>query len=570
MKTLTTALGILVVTLCHAADFPLAGGDIASPTDWGQAVPGSSDDVVLPSSGTYELGGDVAFKTLAAGSGASSLVFDFAKGGNHTVTLHGTTAREVLKPVVNDDGTAVFKGGVLKFATSVNVAMPWKKRAKTVLTDGCVVTNAATFDLGYGATFSRLDVTNGASVYASVFNLNEWGGSSNVLSVTAGGVVSVNGDIRSDVNDITDRVSGNGFFVSGEGSKLRQTNTGAGIKLGYKCSGNWLCVEDGGECYDAGKLQIGTSAQSVRNEAMVRNGGILSVNKLQFASSNNKLEVDNASFQATGSVELGNAASVTGNVMTVTGPEAVFNCPGNVFGLGCGNLFELVDGATWDIGGTDITLMSGASSNVLSVAGGAVLANTNAPAAGATLKIGADNTALGYNRIEILDGAVVNLEGCFVRGVNNAVVVSNATLRIDGTGYGIWLGHGSNSSGNKLIVQGATPSVYVKEYKSSNGSAIRFEIPAEGYAEGYVPMTMKLDSALNTATERFEIDCAAWVANPDAVRKLVLMRTTTDITSAQADWILAQNADLPESVRLKVTSSEVIIQKRGGFILSFR
>jgi hypothetical protein len=162
----------------------------------------------------------------------------------------------------------------------------------------------------------------------------------------------------------------------------------------------------------------------------------------------------------------------------------------------------------------------------------------------------------------------VNLEGFFVHGINNEVIVSNATLKIDGTGYGIWLGRGANSSGNKLIIQGTTPSITLKEYKSANGSSIRFDIPADGYADGYVPVTAKL--SLSTSTEKFKIDCDAWAENPNAVRKLVLMRTTTDITSDQASWVLAQNSDLPDTVRLKVTKREVILQKRTGFVLSFR
>jgi hypothetical protein len=119
-----------------------------------------------------------------------------------------------------------------------------------------------------------------------------------------------------------------------------------------------------------------------------------------------------------------------------------------------------------------------------------------------------------------------------------------------------------------LIIQGTTPSITLKEYKSANGSSIRFDIPADGYADGYVPVTAKL--SLSTSTEKFKIDCDAWAENPNAVRKLVLMRTTTDITSDQASWVLAQNSDLPDTVRLKVTKREVILQKRTGFVLSFR
>lgn len=563
MNASKTTKAIIAFALCaagisNAADFPLAGGDIASPTDWGQTVPGSSDDVVLPSSGTYELGGDVAFKTLAAGSGASSLVFDFAKGGNHTVTLHGTTAREVLKPLAQDDGTAVFKGGVWKFNTPVAVTMATSstKRGSVVFTDGCIVTNTAGFDVGFSSTLSRLDVTNGASIYANeAFNINEWGGSSNVLSITARGVVSVNADIRSDAADRTDRVSGNGFLVRGAGSKLRQTNSGAGIKIGYLCSGNWLRVEDGGECSDAGRLVIGQTAQSTRNEVLVRNGGTLSVNNLRFSSSNNKLVVSDAVFQATSSVELGNSASVTGNVMRVEGSDSTFNFSKNMFGSGCGNLFELADGATWRLGGANImSMMDGGSNNVLRVTGGAVLDNTSEPAGNSDFWLNYENNTWENNTLEILNVATVKVERLFVHGVGTKIVVSNATLQASATGgYGIWLGRGSGSSGQKLIVQGATPRVILNEYKSSTGSALRFEIPAEGYADGYVPVTARVLNPSSTATEKFEIDCAAWAAKTGG--KLTLIRAETAFSQNAKDWI-AGASGLPSDCELVIENND--------------
>ena len=573
-KSILTAASALATLCAAAADFPYAGGDLASSTDWGQAVPGSSDDVVLTSSGTYSLGGDVAFKSLSAGSGVSSLVFDFANSGNHTVTLHGTTDREVLKPVAKDDGTAVFKGGVWKFNTPVAVTMAIAKmqRANVVFTDGCIVTNTAGFWVGWGSTLSRLDVTNRASVYAaSEFNLNAWGGSSNVLSITAGGVVSVNADIRTDALDDADRVSGNGFLVRGAGSKLRQTNTGAGIKIGFKCSENWLRVEDGGECSDAGRLVIGSFAQSTRNEVLVRNGGTLSVNKLAFTSSNNRLVVSDAVFQATESVDLGNSASVTGNVMRVAGPTTIFNYTGNVFGSGCNNTFELADGATWRLGGANIlSMMNGGSNNVLRVTGGAVLDNTSSDG-NANFWLNYETRTWENNTLEVLDGATVKVESLFVHGVGTKIVVSNATLQAYATlGYGIWLGRSSGASKQKLIVQGATPRVILNEYKSSNGSALRFEIPAEGYAEGYVPVTARVLNPANLATEKFEIDCAAWAANPNAEPKIVLMRCDTAISSTQADWIAAQNPNLPENVKLSVVGGEVRLAKILGTKIIFR
>jgi len=569
MKTLTCALGVFMAALCHAADFPLAGGDIASDgaDGWNGTKPGSGQEAKFTQAGTYTASGNVTFGYVNFATGG--LVFDLTSDGR-TVTLDssvnvgGTDTSPVVGPTAAN-ATTELKGGAWTGSgmTFKNIGDGYT----LLLSDGASITDAGTLSLGHSLKSNSIVLTGGSEIHANAILLHRWGNTGTKLDVGGGSKVYATGAFMMQQNGTAGSYfAGNHFVDVHDAGSLLQV--GADLNLGQYNSDNVIRIRDGATLsVESTKVRMAGGGSHLLE---VLNGATATVKTIEIASTGNRVFVSNATCTASTNIQLGNATTVTGNVMRVEGQTAVFNCPGNVFGLGCGNLFELVDGATWDIGGTDITLMSGASSNVLRVAGGAVLANTNAPAAGATLKIGADNTALGYNRIEILDGAVVNLEGCFVRGVNNEIVVSNATFKIDGTAYGIWIGHGSNSSGNKLIVQGTTPSVYVKEYKSSHGSTIRFEIPAEGYAEGYVPMTMKLDSALNTATERFEIDCAAWVANPDAVRKLVLMRTTTDITSAQADWILAQNADLPESVRLKVTSREVIIQKRGGFILSFR
>ena len=396
--------------------------------------------------------------------------------------------------------------------------------------------------------------------------LHQWGNTGTKLDVGGGSKVYVTGAFMVQQNGSEGSYfAGNHIVDVHDVDSLLQI--GADLNLGQFNSHNVVRIRDGAIMLvpNTGVKMAGAG----RHLLEVLNGATATVKKTEITTVGNRIVVSNAFYNVIEGISLGTAASVTGNVMTVTGPEAVFKWAGNVFGTGCGNVFELTDGAKWNMGGAaNYTLMGGSSSNILCVAGGAVLSNTNSPAGAVRLEIGVNDTTHGYNRIEILDGAIVNLEGFFVHGVNNEVIVSNATLKIDGNGYGIWLGRGANSSGNKLIIQGTTPSITLKEYKSAHGSSIRFDIPADGYADGYVPVTAKL--SLSAFTEKFKIDCDAWAENPNAVRKLVLMRTTADITSDQANWIHAQNSDLPDTVRLKVTKREVILKKRTGFVLSFR
>lgn len=559
LSILTVAFTFMLV-LCHAAEFPLAGGNIASSEadGWNGAKPGSGEEAKFIQPGTYTASDNVTFGSVNFAT--DGLVFDLSSG-NRAVTLDGATP--VVGPTIAN-ATTHLKGGSWngKDITFQKIGDGYTLR----LTDGASIADAGTLSLGHGLINNSVVLDSEAKIQAGTILLHRWGNTGTKLDVGGGSKVYATGAFMVQQNGESVYFAGNHFVdVHGVGSLLQ---VGGDLNLGQFNSDNVVRIRDGATLFVNSTVKM---AGGGRHLLEVLNGATATVKKTEISTVDNRIVVSNATYKVSEGISLGNAATVTGNVMIVTGPEAVFNWAGNVFGTGCGNVFELTDRATWDMGGAgNYTLMGGSSSNILRVVGGSVLSNTNFPSGAVRIEIGVNNTTHGHNRIEIIDGAMVNLEGFFVHGVNNEVIVSNATLKIDGTGYGIWLGRGSSSSGNKLIIQGATPSVYLKEYKSVNGSVLRFEVPAEGYAEGYVPVTTKLASNLDTATEKFEIDCAVWAANPNAVRKLVLMRTTTDITPAQVDWILAQNSDLPDTVRLKVTMREVILQKRMGFVLSFR
>lgn len=561
MSFLTAGIAFMVA-LCHATEFPSAGGDIASngADGWNGTKPGSSDEAKFSQSGTYWASDNVTFGSVNLAT--DGLVFDLTSGGGRTVTLNGTTP--VVGPTVAN-ATTHLKGGSWN---GENMTFQKIGEGYTLrLTDGALIRDSGTLSLGHGLINNSVVLDSGSEIHAATILLHRWGNTGTKLDVGGGSKVYVTGAFMVQQNGSTGSYfAGNHIVDVHDVDSLLQI--GGDLNLGQFNSHNVVRIRNGAI------LSVMNTcvkmAGAGRHLLEVLNGATATVKKTEITTVGNRIVVSNAFYNVIEGISLGTAASVTGNVMTVTGDESVFNWAGNVFGTGCGNVFELTDGAKWNMGGADdYTLMGGSSSNILRVTGGAVLANTNSPAGAARLEIGVNNTTHGYNRIEILDGAIVNLEGFFVHGINNEVIVSNATLKIDGTGYGIWLGRGDYSSGNKLIIQGTTPSITLKEYKSANGSSIRFDIPADGYADGYVPVTAK-QLSLSTSTEKFKIDCDAWVENPNAVRKLVLMRTTTDITPDQASWVLAQNSDLPDTVRLKVTKREVIFQKRTGFVLSFR
>ena len=564
MKTLTCALGVFMVALCHAADFPLAGGDIASngADGWNGAKPGFGEEAKFTQAGTYTASGNVTFGSVNFAS--DGLVFDL-RSGNRVVTLDGATP--VTGPTVAN-ATTQLKGGSWS-GTGMKFQSIGDGYALT-LSDGAVITDAGTFSPGYSLKDNTIILTGASEIHANEFKLHEWSKTGTKLDVGDGSKVYSTGNFLVQGGGSTPFVGNHLVDVHGANSLLQ---VGGDFEIGRVNSDNVVRIRDGASFSVEGTSKSVIIGGGGRHLLEVLNGATATVKGTKFSTCDNRILVSNATYTASWNFYLGTTSAVTGNVMTVTGPDAVFDWKGNVFGSGCGNVFELSDRASWRMGGANVTLMGGASNNVLRVTGGAVLENVASPAGDKNFYIGSDNETKGGNTIEILDGANVKVERFYVRGVGNRVVVSNATLQASASstaGYGILLGEGSNSSGNALVVQGATPIVVVNSCTMNKGSILRFEVPKEGYASDHVPVTarvLRLDDTVN----RIEIDCAAWAANPNVVRnKLVLIRSATDISSDVADWILAQNAALPEGIRLKVTDREVILQKRDGFILSFR
>ena len=564
MKTLTCALGVFMVALCHAADFPLAGGDIASngADGWNGAKPGFGEEAKFTQAGTYTASGNVTFGSVNFAS--DGLVFDL-RSGNRVVTLDGATP--VTGPTVAN-ATTQLKGGSWS-GTGMKFQSIGDGYALT-LSDGAVITDAGTFSPGYSLKDNTIILTGASEIHANEFKLHEWSKTGTKLDVGDGSKVYSTGNFLVQGGGSTPFVGNHLVDVHGANSLLQ---VGGDFEIGRVNSDNVVRSRDGASFSVEGTSKSVIIGGGGRHLWEGLNGATATVKGTKFSTCDNRILVSNATYTASWNFYLGTTSAVTGNVMTVTGPDAVFDWKGNVFGSGCGNVFELSDRASWRMGGANVTLMGGASNNVLRVTGGAVLENVASPAGDKNFYIGSDNETKGGNTIEILDGANVKVERFYVRGVGNRVVVSNATLQASASstaGYGILLGEGSNSSGNALVVQGATPIVVVNSCTMNKGSILRFEVPKEGYASDHVPVTarvLRLDDTVN----RIEIDCAAWAANPNVVRnKLVLIRSATDISSDVADWILAQNAALPEGIRLKVTDREVILQKRDGFILSFR
>ncbi len=603
-KTTLTTLSLLVSLCAAAADFPTAGGDIASngADGWNGTKPGSGQEAKFTQAGTYTASGDVTFGSVNFAT--SGLVFDL-RSGNRTVTLDGATP--VVGPTAAN-ATTHLKGGAWTATSKIERKSLGAGNA-LMLTDGATITDSDKFSPAFNSQNALIVLSGNSEIHANTIYLHEYGNTNTVLDVGTGSKVYSTGvfHVSASQNSGYEKPGYHRIDVHDAGSLLQ---VGGDLDVGQRSSHNVVRIRDWANLKVTGSVSMGSgwvvsgnhaveilnmATATVSRVALIRQDNRLTVSNAvltateifigdssrnqggnivevldgakatagttTFRTCGNSLLISNATYTIGASISLGNAATVTGNVIKVAGPTAVFTYAGNVFDKGWNNTFELADGAAWRLGGANMqAMMNGGSNNVLRVTCGAVLDNTSDPAGDSNFWLNYENQTWENNTLEVLDGATARFERLFVHGVGTKIVVSNATLQASATGgYGIWLGR--SGSGQKLIVRGATPRVMLNEYKSANGSTLRFEIPAEGYAAGYVPVTARVLNPANTATEKFEIDCAAWAANPRAEPRLVLMSCTNAISSANAAWIVAQNQGLPENVRLRVIGGEVAISK---------
>ena len=446
------------------------------------------------------------------------------------------------------DGATLKIGGTTKIGVNAETANAWME----VLNGATATVKLVQFNSSNGL----LCVSN-ATMNSGKLNIgaNECGG--NRVSILDGAVMNADE-----------------LFIMSTGNRLEVGNASFAVtkpgQFGYQENADVhdsvvdVYGEDAVLTIPTFNLGTSISGKTDGNAVVVRDGAEMTVGSMSFVSCGNWLTVSNATYTATNDFRLGYHAGSTGNVLCVTGPQAIFSRRGGLFSVGSFNRAEFSDGASWRIGGQNVDLASSNSSNcILRVTGGATISNKSTPEGDHDFSLYGTDA-----RLEITDGGMVDVERFFVYGARNRIVVSNGTLKASSTaGYGIWM---RGKEGTALIVRGTTPSVHLNEYKSSGGSAIRFEVPAEGYADGYVPVTARVLNPGSTATEKFEIECSAWAANPDATPKLVLMRCTTDISAANAAWIFAQNPNLPENVKLKVKGGDVILYKPAGLMLIVR
>ena len=584
------------VLLAADRTYQNAGGDLASTDseDWGGTAPGPSDYVFVTQPGTYTLSKDVTFARLRVRTTGSTFNFGDRKA---------TAGLFFVENVANAQN--VFSGGMLDINNGEIRPAYNESGINTVFTDGCVITNAKTFYAARECSNAKTEIAGGSKAYIGTLRLLDGGsdkkyGNNNTLEIYDGGQLYVTNRIYSDANMpvVTEETQRGGqcLIVRGAGSVLSDNTSISSYlaSLGNSRDSNTFRFSDNAFAY----FRTGVQLNAGKNSLFVENGATCNVTRINFNSSENIVLVSNAVLNCN-RVQAGNplfvyGAAVSNNLFRVFGSDASVTLgvnTGDFFGESNSgyNTVSFEGGASWGFDGNRTKMMARTHHSIFRITG----ERTTVGSTGRQFYIGdttVDSSEVATissvsNRLEVLDGATFNARRLPVMGVANTVCISNATVNIGGNadvgglrvGYNVPNGGYSNSTNCVLVLQGTTPKVEINSAAAdngacwfANGSTLRFEIPKEGYADGYVPLTTNSKFLMEDEASKLEIDCAEFVAKTGG--KLHLIHAEGGITAASKTRLAACASTLPERCTLIVEDKDVYLKSPRviGFVLTYR
>lgn len=584
MKTQLLLFGLLanIAVISFAVDFPGAGGDLADKDAWGGALPSSSDGVTIVNAGTYTASDDLSFGSLAVAS--DQVVFDFAKDGDHQITLAAGGEACLALPASADTVTS-FKGGVWDFSLGSPCLAPTTATygGRTAeLSDGCVWTNATRVTIARGAKNpnTTLSVRDGAKVFAQQLFVGYTSGG-NVLSITDGGKVVVDGYAESGSTFYLDNKSpakGNVAVVSGTGSSL-EVRKGSAL-VGQGDAGGRIEITDGASAYFS-NLMIGNTTSGADAQLFVGNGATLEAKNMTARSVGGSCVVSNATMALPDAFRIGGsfADGYSNFTFRVLGeatpfPLTVPNANDVFCGSSVGNVLELGLGAAWRLEDT-VQLCYASDSvkrmNTVRIADGACLIGTN------TVNFGERKQANSIsNTLEIVNGGVVDIPELRLSGIGNRVVIDDGFLfctnkySVDNQylrfGYKHPKSTGEPMNGS-LTIRGSAPRLLSTSIvQFMNGSTLRYEIPQAGYAKEYCPVqssALSLDSSSCT----MEIAADDWARETGGKLKLATVTSSSGFKNGITNVIKA--VSLPPNCRLYIENKALYLRapKNSGSIL---
>ena len=590
IKTFAFGCAALAASVVQAetVDFPGAGGDLATSTA------GGGDTIRLVNNGTYSLSEDKVFLSMAFADTVTEVAFDFGSA-SRKLTLSPTA--NWLNMFGKDNAVGSFVRGEINVTTDKNIGLfrsGMKNGTATFGKDFFFNAPSAEFVVSQYGKDNTLTITDGAKLTANIITLANNDVSGITLNIEKGAQVESKMRIYTGKNGTGGYAGRNRIVVSGENTLLKYSGAYR-FCVGFNKKYDGVIVKDNATV-DSKIFQLGSGDNGSCAYLDVSNGADFKCTSLEFNGNASTATVDNASFTCKDGTKDGtflfkgaDSAFIVkgiGSSLTLPGFGSNNSKPLDLFGAGHRQLFSLEDGAKWSC--RFYAVATNTSHSVFRVTGsGSTFGSETSPQDfyfGTCYNQWAMPNSWS-NRVEILDGAVFNSSRFILGGHANEVIVSNATLNVANDSVGLRIGYQSDAQAesNRLILRGTTPAVRVTSTTNyrcvfTQGGTLRYEIPAEGYAADFVPLTCLKDFAMvegdvttGKLPGKLEIACDDWADAVEPGTKLTLLRAGTKLSNNFKNYVKNTVAStLPEGVKVIVTDYEVILKKLGGLSVIIR
>jgi len=341
------------------------------------------------------------------------------------------------------------------------------------------MTNESDLIVGFRGGVNLLVISNGGTVavdgnnYGTVIGLSNTANNNSI--VVTGTNANGNASTLTNTQDLYVGYSGssNNLWVSGSG---QAANFNGWIGYSNTAMGNSALVSDSGSLWsNAGDMIIGVDGSG--NSLVVSNGGQVAVNGVNYGaviglnsdSSNNSVLVTGSNTSASvltltnADIYIGYAGS--SNMLTVNGGAQVANFNGWIgySNTAVGNAVQVSGfGSLWTNSG-DLYIGADGSGNSLVIRNGGQV-SVDSSSNGAVIGYGSNSSgnSVQVNDASLFAGADTNgghaNADLYVgyNGSSNSIVITNGgQVYVSGNNIGAVIGYGSNSSGNSMLVSGS-------------------------------------------------------------------------------------------------------------------
>lgn len=310
----TNGVNLLVGNAGHGNRMTIAdGGQVFNMTGYVGNVSATNNSVVVSGDGSVWYNS----AHLRVGNSGTSNSVTITNGGQ--VLVNGSTWVGASSLSSNNTILVAGIGSVLSNATALSLGQPGSWNNLTIANGGYVYCATSYVGNSILASNNAVTVTGTGSLWRiqNTLGVGQAGGWSNALMVANGGTLSVGGMA---VIGFASTSYFNQIVVTGSGSVW--TNSGD-LRVGSSGSSNSLMIADGGRVNVGGNSYIGYNASTTNNSVSVTGAGsIWNNNGTLYVGSNgpaNRLTVTDAGAASARSLVIGQQASATNNLVTVSG-----------------------------------------------------------------------------------------------------------------------------------------------------------------------------------------------------------------------------------------------------------